>query len=70
MKERLEKALETMKKRRDELLDEYLSSLEVDAWDNARSMQAVNTAGRLQDCDRHVTNLVLELKRMEVSDAS
>lgn len=70
MKERLEKALEAMTKRRDDLLNEYLLSLETDVWDAQHSMTAVETAGRLHDCDRHITNLELEIKRLEVTHAS
>lgn len=66
MKERLEKALDAMVKRRDTLLDQYLSSLERPEWTMQDSLQAVESAGRLHDCDRHITNLQMELKRLEV----
>lgn len=66
-KERLEAALNCMNKRRDALLDEYLASMEKPEWTPEVSLNAINTAGRLYDCDRHVTNLTMELKRIQTS---
>jgi hypothetical protein len=62
-KERIEKALKEMGVRRDSLLNDYLLSIEKPVWDHSTSMEAVNAAGRLNDCDRHITNLQLEMKR-------
>ncbi len=60
---RLEKALKKMTKCRESLIDAYLSSLERPDWSQENSMTAVESAGRLHDCDRHITNIVMELKR-------
>lgn len=67
---RLEVALKRMGERRSALLNDYLLSMEKPTWDNETSMGAVNTAGRLMDCDRHITNLTLELKRAQTDKAA
>ena len=64
-KERLESALDKMITCREELLNQYLLSLERPDWSPETSHEAVNTAGRLHDCDRHITNLTLELKQVQ-----
>lgn len=69
-KERLETAIKKLTKCREDLLNEYLLSLERPDWTPETSMQAINTAGRLSDCDRHITNLQLELKREQTSPSN
>lgn len=59
MKERLEKLIGDLVKRREEILDTYLKTL-VD-YSGGR---AADEAGCLNDLDRHITNLHLELKRL------
>jgi len=61
---RLEKDIKKMTICRDWLLDQYLCSIEKPEWDPTTSMTAVETAGRLHDCDRHITNLQMELKNI------
>lgn len=70
MKERLQNAVDLMTHRRDALLDTYLDSLLVDDWSSTRSMTAVETAGCLHDCDRHISNLMMEIKREEQMPAA
>lgn len=64
---RIQGLIDDMLNRRDNLLNEYLMALEKPEWTNEVSMLAVNTAGRLSDCDRHITNLQLELKRLKTT---
>lgn len=59
MKERLENLLDKLNGRRDQILEEYLKILE--DYDGHR---AATNAGALHDIDRHITNVILELKRM------
>jgi hypothetical protein len=61
MKERLEKLVESLKSKREEILASYLAALE--AYDG--SMDAITTAGRLHDIDKHITNLYAEIARPE-----
>lgn len=62
MKERLEKLIAELEKKRGEILDAYLIALE--KYDG--SMDAITSAGSLHDIDKHITNLYAELKRAEV----
>lgn len=60
----IEDALKLMTERRQSLLQDYLASLLRPDWGMATSGQAIETAGRVHDCDRHITNLMMELKRI------
>ena len=65
--ERLEAAVTKLTKCREDLLNAYLFTMERPDWSQETSMEAINTAGRLMDCDRHITNLQIEIKRLQTS---
>lgn len=68
MKERLEGLIGKLVGCRNLVLDNYLT--ELSAYDpSAGSMKAVERAGLLHDLDKHITNLHMELKRLEVTNA-
>lgn len=69
-KERFNALLDQLTKRRESLLEEYLKALEVAEWNNLNSMKAVENAGKIHDIDRHITNIMLEIKRLESIHAS
>lgn len=69
MKERLEKLIEHMDNQREVILNEYLASLDKYDGTSSSGMASVNSAGMLHDLDRHITNLHLELKRLEAVNA-
>ncbi len=60
MIQRITKLIEDLDTKRDEVMETYLKSLE--DYDGHR---AADNAGALHDLDRHVTNLHLELKRIQ-----
>ncbi len=59
MKERLEKLLDELNKKRDSVLDEYLKILEEND-----AHRALVVAGSLDDMDLHIRNIHSELKRI------
>lgn len=65
--ERIEKLIDALVKKRDGLLDLYLSKLELYAGTEPgpqpQGLLAAETSGLINDLDRHITNLNLELKR-------
>ena len=64
MLERLQKLADELTARRAVLLDEYLTALEVKDWGNVESMNAIDKAGRLHDIDKHITNVLIEIKAL------
>jgi len=68
MRERLDKILDELDQRRQAILEEYLQALEVPEWNSMNSMKAIGPAERLHDLDRHITNIHLELKRLELTN--
>lgn len=63
-KEQLQGLLTMLHDRRETLLNQYLADVGVSEWTNERSMEAVNSAGRLHDIDRHITNITMEMNRI------
>lgn len=68
MKERLEKLIEALDKKRDGLLETYIVSLEKNVdnpeWKDG-SMGIIENAHLIHDLDKHITNLYSEIKREE-----
>jgi CHAD domain-containing protein len=68
MKERIEKLIEKLQKERANALTSYLAMLEnteVKGFSND-SQQRIEVAGVIQDLDRHLTILAMELKLQEI----
>ncbi len=64
MRDKIQKQLSRLEGMRNDVLGLYLTDLEEFSVKTG-SMAAVNSAGILHDLDRHITNLEMELKRME-----
>jgi HD superfamily phosphohydrolase YqeK len=63
MKDRIIERIKSMTEHRDRVMENYLVSL--DQYDpNEGSISAVERAGILHDLDKHLTNLQMELKRI------
>lgn len=69
MKEKIEKLIEALNKKRDGLLAKYLEKLEAyvptEPGPQPQGLECINWAGLINDVDRHITNLELELKRKD-----
>jgi len=64
MEERIVKQIERLVGMRDEVFALYLTALDSYSSQDG-SMDAVERAGILHDLDKHITNLELEMKRIE-----
>lgn len=70
MKERLEKLIEALNKKREGLLEDYLAVLEASAPDiHNGSQAAIDRAGFIHDVDKHITNLHMELRHLKAEKA-
>lgn len=70
MKDRIETLIDALNKKRDGILDEYILLCELystspNTW-NKQGEDLAKFAGLLHDIDKHITNLHLERKRLEV----
>lgn len=64
MEERILELLKKLVGHRDQVLSFYLTALD-NYVPKEGSMEAVGRAGMLHDLDKHITNLEMELKRIE-----
>jgi len=71
-KARFEKLIDALNKKRDGLLEKYLEKLEkyvsTEPGPQPQGLECINWAGLINDVDRHITNLELELKRKDALD--
>ncbi len=68
MRDRIIKLLEKLNGLRDEVIGFYLTEMEAFT-PNDGNPKAAMRAGIMHDLDKHITNLELELKRIEVMEA-
>lgn len=68
MIERLEKLIGLLDQKRDSLLESYISSLEKNVenpeWKDG-SMGIIENAALIHDLDKHITNMHMEIKRIQ-----
>lgn len=64
MIERIQKQIDRLEELREDVLVNYLAALDAYKADMG-SMEAVERAGILHDLDRHLTNLRMEVRRIE-----
>jgi hypothetical protein len=65
MKERIQKLIDRLDGMRDDVLARYLDALNEYSSETG-SMPAVQRAGLLHDIDKHLTNLNMEMKRIDM----
>lgn len=69
-KERLQKLIDALTSKREGLLEKYVQKLEAysitEAGAQPQGMEAIDFSGLINDLDRHVTNLNLEIKAKKV----
>lgn len=69
MKERIEKLIDALNKKREGLVEKYLEKLDAycatEPGPQPQALECINYAGLVNDIDRHITVLELELKRKD-----